>query len=39
MENDVELGEDTPVDQWLSLRNTARTGWVRGDPAERRTDL
>jgi hypothetical protein len=39
MEDDVELGEDTPVDQWLSLRSTARTGCVRGGPAGRRTDL
>ena len=38
MEDDVELGEDTPVDQWRSLRRTARTIWVRGGPAGRRTD-
>jgi hypothetical protein len=39
MEDGVELGEHILVDQWLSLRSTARTGWVRGDPAGRRTDL
>jgi len=39
MEDDVEQEEDTLVDQWRSLRSTARTGGVRGGPAGRRTDL
>jgi len=39
MDDDVELGEDTPVDQWRSLWGTARTCWVSGGPAGSKTDL